>query len=415
LERRRKAPVSILAIVFLLVLLVGLIWANLFYIGLAPTRGNFLPRWLGTRLFLTESLSPYSPETTAQIQKAQKAGSGAPAPGESYFLYPFYSFVAYFPFALTANQTAARAAWMTMLEIAMLATLGVSLSLSRWRVPPWAFILVLLFSLTWYYAVRPILDGDLAVLVGLFVVVALAAIRAEQDALAGFLLALAMCKPPPVLLLLIFILVWAASNDRWLLIWSFLGCLALMIAATSLLIPDWLAQNIRQVIQYLRLPLAQTPGRLIAVYLPGIGKQLGILFTVICAVVLVFEWGQALRKDFRWFYWTACLTLAITPLTGLPNNLNNFILMFPGLILILATWDERWGKVGKGLILASLAILSAGVWLLVIGAERAGVPPDQNPWLFFVLPMFMLVGAYWVRWWAIRPPRLPVNEMAERL
>lgn len=415
MENRRKASLSTLAILFGLVLLVGLVWANLFFTDLAPGRGSFLPRYLGTRLYLTEGLSPYSQETTSQIRSAQQAAGEKPTTAESLFLYPFYSFIAYFPFALTANRTAAQVAWMTLLEIALMAALALSLSLSRWRIPAWALILLGLFSFTWYFAVRPLLDADISILTTAFLALALVAIRAEQDGLAGFLLVLALAKPVPVLLATLFILIWAVSHQRWMLLWSFLGCLALIVAATSLLIPDWVVQNIRQIIQFLRLEQTNTPGALIAYWLPGIGRQLGFLLTILTAILLMVEWSQALRKDFRWFYWTACLTLAVTPLSGLPTSLDNFIVIFPGLVLVLATWDERWGKVGKALVVASLLILSAGVWWLVLGAERAGMPPDQNPWLFFVLPVFMLVGAYWVRWWAIRPPRLPVAEMAAHL
>ncbi len=395
--------------------MVGLVWANLFFTGLAPARGSFLPRYLGTRLFLTESLSPYSQETTSQIQKAQQSAGESPTTADSLFLYPFYSFIAYFPFALTANQTLSRVAWMTVLEIALAASLVLSLSLSRWRVPTWAFILLGLFSFTWYFAVRPLLNADISILVTCALALALVAMRAEQDALAGFLLVVAMSKPVPVLLVVIFALIWAVSHQRWMLLWSFLGSLALVVAATSLLIPDWVVQNIRQIILFLRLDQTNTPGTLVAYWLPGIGKQLGVLLTILTVILLVVEWSQALRKDFRWFYWTACLTLAVTPLSGLPTSLDNFIVIFPGLVLVLTTWDERWGKVGKALVVVSLLILSIGVWVLVLGAEQAGMPPDQNPWLFFVLPVFMLIGAYWVRWWAIRPPRLPVSEMVAHL
>jgi len=403
------------AVLFATLLLVGLIWANLFYVGLNPTQGTFLPRWLGTRLFMVKGLSPYSQEVTTAIQSAQQAGGQSPAPGASFFLYPFYTFVAYAPFALTANQAAARVAWMTILEIASFATLVLSINLCRWRVSVWIMVLLFIFTIAWYYGVLPIAEGDLSVLAALCVVIALIAIREGQDPLAGFLLALAMGKPVPVLLMTLFILIWAVSHQRWTLIWGFLGSLGLILAAASLLIPDWVLQNIRQVIQYIRLPLANTPGTLVAYWLPGIGKQLGWLLIIVIGIVLVVEWIQALRKDFRWFYWTACLTLAVTPLVGLPTSLNNFIVIFPALILVLATWDERWGVVGRVMVLVSMAILSVGAWWLVIAGNQAGMPPDKNPWIFFLLPVFMIIGTYWVRWWAIRPPRLPVVEMAAQL
>ena len=364
---------------------------------------------------MVKGLSPYSQEVTTAIQSAQQADGQTPAPGTSFYLYPFYTFVAYAPFALTANQAGARVAWMTLLEVASFAILILSINLSRWRAPTWIMVLLVVFTITWFYGVLPITEGDLSVLTALCLVVALIAIREGQDPLAGFLLALAMGKPVPVLLVILFILIWAASHQRWMLIWGFLGSIGLILAAASLLIPDWVLQNIRQIIQYLRLPLTYTPGTLVAYWLPGIGKQLGWLLTIVIGIGLVVEWVQALHKDFRWFYWTACLTLAVTPLVGLPTSLNNFIVIFPALILVLATWDERWGVAGRVMVLISMAILSAGAWWLVIAGSQAGMSPDKNPWIYFLLPVFMIIGAYWVRWWAIRPPRLPLVEMAAQL
>jgi hypothetical protein len=402
-------------VVVFLVFLVGLVWANLFYISLNPSQSSFLPRWLGTRLFLTRELSPYSPQTTAEIERTWAADGEAPSEGEAYFLSPFYSFIIYFPFALTDNQVAARVAWMTVLELAVLALLALSLNLSRWRIPAWALLLLFLFSISWYYGLRPVLDGDLSILVGLFAVASLAAIRVEQDALAGFLLALAMIQPTALLLFLVFVLIWAGVSQRWMIVWSFLGCLALVVAATSLIIPDWVAQNIRQVFQYSRLSLIDDPGSLVATWLPGIGQPLGRLLTILTGITLVIEWSLALRKDFRWFYWTACLTLAVTPLSGLPTSLDRFILLFPGLVLVLATWEERWGVVGKVLIVLILLALSAGAWALAVGPDQASMPPDLNPWLFFLLPVLLLAGLYWARWWAIRPPRLLLEEISQNL
>lgn len=397
-----------------LIILVGLIWANLFYINLNPAGGDFFPRWLGTRLFLTQGANPYSAETTAEIRRAQQAGGLAPDQADSLFLYPFPAFLLYSPFALTANQVAARTAWMTLLELALFAVLALSLNLSRWRTPAWAVVLLSLFTITWYFALRPVLDGNLVVFTALFILLAMVATRADQDSLAGFLLALSLVKPGPTWLLALFVLIWATAARRWNLVGTFLGSLLLISAAASLLIPDWLVQNIRQGVEYLRIPQTNTPGSLVFFWLPGIGRQFGWLLTIVTLVLLAWEWYQAIGKDFRWFYWTACLTLAVTPLVGLPAALDHYILMLPGLVLVLATWDERWGKVGKLMVALSLILLSFGVWWLALYPASKGMLADQNPWLFLSLPFFMLAGLYWVRWYAIRPPRLPVNELADR-
>ena len=34
--------------------------------------------------------------------------------------------------------------------------------------------------------------------------------------------------------------------------------------------------------------------------------------------------------------------------------------------------------------------------------------------IFLFLPLFTLIGLYWIRWWAIRPPRI-LSDLANRL
>lgn len=393
-------------------MLVGLIWANLFYTSQNESVSGFTPHWLGTRLFLTQGLSPYSAQVTQEIQKSLPPGQEQ-SPG--YFLYPFYSFVFYAPFALTENEAAARVAWMTLLELALLAVLALSVGLSRWRIPAWSAILVIMIGLLWYYSLRSVLDGDLALISVLLLSLAFLTLRADQDALAGFLLALATIKPTMALAPVLFVLLWAGSWKRWQVVWSFAGSLALMVAATSLLAPGWLPDNIRQVVEYARLPLINTPGRIIAHWLPGIGRQSGWALTILAFSVLAWEWRLALGKDFRWFYWTACLTMSMVLLIGLPVSLNNYVILLPGLVLIFATWQERWGVIGRVMIVLSSLILTLGIWWLVISGLQRSMLPDLNPWLYLVAPGLMIAGAYWVRWWALNPARLPLEELSTHL
>lgn len=392
--------------------MVGLIWANHLYIAQNETSNGFTPRWLGTRLFLTQGLSPYSEQVNEAIQGSLATGANQ-APG--YYLYPFYSFIFYLPFGMTDNQAAARLVWMTLLELTLLSFLGLSIWLSRWRAPVWGLILVFVVGLLWYYSVRSVLDNDLALVSAMLIGLALFTLRAEQDALSGFLLALATIKPTMVLLPAVFILLWAGSAKRWQVVWGFFGSLVLMVAATSLLVPDWLPANIRQVVEYGGLNLNNTPGRLIGYWLPGIGRQMGWALTIFTIALLAWEWRLSLGKDFRWFYWTACLTLAAAPLIGLPVSLNNYVLLLPSLVLIFGTWHERWGLVGRIMIVFSSLILTLGVWWLVFSGLQREMAPDLNPWLYLVTPLLMIIGAYWVRWWALNPARLPLEELAENL
>ena len=80
-------------------------------------------------------------------------------------------------------------------------------------------------------------NGNLSILSALLLVTALLVMRSGQDPLAGFLLVLAALRGEALVLLIIFILIYSASVQRWTLFWSIVGSFFLLIAATSLLLP----------------------------------------------------------------------------------------------------------------------------------------------------------------------------------
>jgi hypothetical protein len=224
--------------------------------------------------------------------------------------------------------------------------------------------------------------------------------------LAGFLLALATIKPQMVALLIPLVLIWAISNRRWGLIASFLGSLALLIATFSLFISDWIIQNLRQILSYPTYTLASTPGAILAQWVPGVNKQLGWAITGGIFIILIWEWRYALGKDFRWFFWTACLTITLTNMSGIQTATENYVAMSTGLMLVFATWEERWSRAGRWLVITSMVILFFGLWVLFLKTLQTGDQPIQHPIMFFPLPVFLLLILYWVRWWAISPQRL---------
>jgi hypothetical protein len=199
------------------------------------------------------------------------------------------------------------------------------------------------------------------------------------------------------------------------LFWSFFASLGFMIAVTSLSVPDWIMQNTSQVYRYYTHTFSSTPRGLFTYWLPGVGRQLGWAFTLVGGGILIWEWRAAWRQDFRWFLWTAFLTLSITHLIGVPTSLESYVVLLPAFILILGVWDQRWGKLGRWLVLLSMILMSLGVWGLTIIGVRRGVPPTLDPVLFLFTPLFIILGLYWVRWWAIHPPQLPLEVFGRRL
>jgi hypothetical protein len=403
LKRLPTELVFALLIVLAALALIFLTWANYRYSVQSPGGSDFLPRWVGTRLFLMEGQSPYSEETTQEIQRRFYGRPARSGEDQVLFVYPFYTIFLFSPFAMIEDYNLARAIWMTVLEVSVILIVIAGLSLNRWRLSPFMLGLLMLFAALWYYTVRALINANAALLIGLVVALALLAIRRERDGLAGLLLALTTIKPQMVILLVLLVLLWSISNQRWVLFWSFLGNLALITAVSSLLIPNWIWQNLVQLFAYPDYTQPTTPGEIFAVWMPGVGMRLGYALTVILVATLVFEWRQAWGKDFRWLLWASGLTLAATQLVGLPTATENYMIMFPALIMVFAAWDEQWRSWGRVLIFLSYLLLFFGVWWLFLATLERGDQPIQGLIMFFPLPVFLLIGLYWVRWWVLRP------------
>ncbi len=66
------------------------------------------------------------------------------------------------------------------------------------------------------------------------------------------------------------------------------------------------------------------------------------------------------------------------------------------------------------MIVIGMLTLFAGIWWIFLRTVQYGAQPQQHPIMFFPLPLFLLLGLYWVRWWAIQPRKLWVERLRER-
>ncbi len=413
-RRQNTSWIWILVAVALIAVAVLLTVGNYRYASLNPGGNDFLVHWMGTRSFITEGISPYSDEVALRIQDMVYGRPAQAGEHELRVAYPLYSIVLFLPFALIKEFTMARAVWMTVLEISLVAICFLSLRLTRWKPTPLIVMLLLLFSLFWYHGLRALILGNAVILVTLMVVGALLAIRAEADELAGVLLGFATIKPQVVVVLLIFVILWAFNKRRWKIIFWLVGTVALLSAASMLLLPDWIMQNLREVLRYPGYNPPGTPAAVFSLYMPGVGERIGQGVSIFLGVVLLVEWWLSTRGDFRAFLWAACLTLAASQWIGIQTDPGNFIILYPAVVLVLAMWDERWHRQGSVLIIGTLVVLFAGIWLVFIRTLERSYQPIQSPLLFFPLPLFAFISLYSVRWWAVKPLKTWMTSLAHR-
>ena len=414
MSQQRSFLIFFLFLAVLAAVVFGLFTANQRFVAGSPGGNDFLVHWVGTRSFLIDGVSPYSDSVALEIQRYAYGRPARDGEHELRVAYPFYSVAVFAPFALVADFPTARAVWMTVLEVALIAFAIVNIRLTNWR--PGLLVLAgyILFSLVWYHAVRPLINGNAVILVGLLVAGALLAIKNGRDELAGILLALSTIKPQVVVLVFLFILFWGLSHRRWLLVGWMVGGVAFLTGVGMIFLPNWILQNLWEILRYPGYNPPGTIGAAFDTWMPAIGSRLGLAFTIVLAVLLLLEWRSAAGKEFRWFLWTAALTLVVSGWIGIQTDPGNFIAMFPALVLIFAIWDERWGLSARIVTLVSMLFLFVGIWWLFLATVGSGDQPQQHPVMFFPLPLFLLIGLYWIRWAAIRPMSLWLDRMRAR-
>ncbi|MEW6568838.1 MAG: glycosyltransferase 87 family protein [Chloroflexota bacterium] len=407
-SRPRRRPWF--GIVFLfLALSAALTLANYRFALQMPGGNDFLPRWVGAHAWVVDGTNPYDPQVSLAAQEMIYGRPADRSRGEdvAHFVYPLPAMIFFAPFGLMPYPLA-RAAWMTVLELGLplLAVLG--LGLARWRPSVVVLAAMMLFSTLWYHAVRAVIVGQFAVIEALLLTGALLAIQRRRDIAAGLLLSLALSKPQVAFLLFPYAVVWSVSARRWWVVASTLFFSTAWVGSALLLIPDWPILWLRQMVDYSGYTALGSPVSIAASVFPRASPAITVIVTGLLVVYLLVEWGLNLGADDRKFQWAAQLTLVITNLIALRTATTNYVVLVPALCLIVAVWQVRWRRQVKVLLLGMFLVLGVGVWALFLATVEGNV---ESALLYLPTPALTLIGLWWVRWWARRESRLPLEGL----
>lgn len=407
---RRNQYQWILAILLLVVVIGGLCWVNIQFARNNPGGNDFLVHYIGTRSYLFDGLSPYSDEVATRIQIA---AYGHPAQGIEHELrvaYPLYSIILFAPFSLIGDYQVARAVWMTVLEMALVAMAFVSLELFEWKPPLWIQGSLLLFSVIWYHAVRGVINGNAVILLALALASILLLVKNDREKIAGILLAATTIKPHLVVLVIPLILVWSTYHKRWQLVLWFSGTLAGLVVIGLIMLPDWIMQNLWEILKYPAYNPAGTLAAVLGEWIPGIDTQLKWGVGFILGMILVYEVWQARKGGINHLVWAAMVSITISQWIGIQTDPGNFILLFPALILILSEIDKKWKEQGELVTGIILSVLLVGLWVLFVTTIQRTYQPVQGSGMFIPFPAFCLIGLYWVKFWFIGSKPLIWND-----
>jgi hypothetical protein len=393
-QRQPRWKSSLLAVLIAIVFIAvsyRLVTANLEFSQQNPGGNDFLARWMGAKYFLA-GVSPYDDRVGLATQQIIYGHAAIPTQGEDLerFIYPLYSMLIFAPFALF-DFPLARALWMTLEEMALLGILFLSLRAAR-HTPVLGLVAVwMFFALTWYMAVRAVINGNPIVFVALFLTGSVFALQRGNYFVGGVLLALATIKPQVTLLCIAWILLWSFFHRKSPVWIGFFISMALLIGGGMIFQPDWILADVREIIQYSSYTAAATPASTFPIIFPTWGFVLGWVMALAAWIGIGFFWRKMRNADEDGMNWTAWLTLALGAWSGIPNDAGNHLILFPAFVLILVGWNRNVGASTRR-ELAVLVILWISLWGFFLLTLQEGDQPMQHPAMFFPIPLFCILG-----------------------
>ncbi len=195
---------------------------------------------------------------------------------------------------------------------------------------------------------------------------------------------------------------WAIRSSRHRIWISFFAAMIIMTVVGWLLLPGWPIGWIQQLMNY--------PGytdrigsivSIIAGVTPGIKDQVSTGLLIVFYAYMVFEWLRTRGNDIPTFLWTAYITLVITNFVAYRTATPHYVALLAPIFLVSKVMGERWGTFGKWLSGATYVLFFAGLWVLFILTIKGN---DEQAIMYIPVPVITLIGLWWTRWWAIRPP-----------
>ena len=411
MNRKQQRTIKEVLQILLLLIIVGLfIFGNLQYTAKNPGGNDFLVHWVGTQSFVKEGISPYSDDVALRIQNLVYGRPAQAGEHELRVAYPFYSVFLFLPFSLIEDFTISRALWMTVLEFLIIISTIMMIRMVNWKPNFLISFLIIVFSLFWYHGLRSIINGNAVVFILFFIILSIYAIIHKQDELAGICLALMTIKPQVVFAFIIFLVFWSLANRRYKVIFWFLGSFVAIIILSLYFLPSWPMEFLREVFRYPGYNPPGTPATALAEILPGIGRQLGIILSVLSILILLIEWVNGRYSREEKFIWVISITLVMGQWLNIQTDPGNFLIMFPAIILIFRIIEDRWRNYGQWINLLLLGILFFIPWIIFVRTIDFGYQPLQNPIMFFPVPLMLIIGLFWVRWWVKNPVTDIINS-----
>jgi hypothetical protein len=412
-SQRFLSPAEIGFLLGVGVVLIALLYLNI-YIARTYQGGEWLyMRWSGARVFLFNNGEPYG-STIAERVQVLAYGREAYLNEYPYALNdPFYIVLLYVPLALFSDFTIAHGIWMLLSQVAVIGIVVLSLRFAEWQPPFWMLVLLICFGLFNAFSIITFRAASPTIFLTLIYLGMLVALQSRADELAGALLFLVAYQWEVGALFFLLVLILVVANRRWKVFVGFLMMLAILVITSILLKSNWPINYIRAVLFDWVRQTDYTMGITLSYIFPQLQFSLGRWFFLFSGVILCLEALRAIEGHFRHIAWVAFLALALNPLLGFAIFPANHVVLVPAVVLIVALVWERWTNIRA--LLSVLLLLLGFLFSYGLYYQSFTAPERLYSDLLKILPPILAaLGLYWMRWWAIRPPRIWADEIGAR-
>jgi hypothetical protein len=241
----------------------------------------------------------------------------------------------------------------------------------------------------------------------------LAALRSFSDELAGTLLFLVAYQWEVGALFFLFVLVFVILNRRWSVLAGFGMALVFLGIVSWITHKGWLIPYARAVLFDWYRGINYTFGVTLTYIFPNVSISINRWIAIAGSIILLVETMRSANEHARHVMWAAFLSIAINPMLGFAIFPSNHIAMLPAIILITALAWERWTnkRIAVSLFLIALIFFFYfGLYFETI-SKVAHIYAEL---LSILPPLLTVLGLYWMRWWAVRPPRIWADQLGAR-
>lgn len=426
-SQRFLSPAEIGFLLGVTLLLIAILFLNI-YLARTYKGGEWLYlRWSGARAFLFKSAEPYG-STVAHRVQLLVYGREAYLNEYPYVLNdPFYIVLLYTPLAILSEAVSlffpsfapagdfglAHAVWMLLSQAAVVGIILLSIRFCEWQPPFWMTLLLISFGLFNAFSIQAFQTASPTIFLTLIYLAILVALQSGTDELAGALLFLVAYQWEAGALFFLLILLLVIANRRWKVLVGFGMLLMILVIMSWLLKPDWPVNYVRAVLFDWSRETDYTMGTTLAYIFPQLRFEIGRWLTFLFGAILCLEALGAIEGHFRHIAWVAFLSLALNPMLGFAIFPTNHVVLLPTIVLIVALVWERWRNI-RALLSILLLLL---VFLFSHGLYyQSSIAPERlyTDLLKILPPILAALGLYWMRWWAVRPPRIWADEIGAR-